>query len=205
MRPMKDPSGPTASCFLIPTGGPPERLGGGIRKQESGRASTPYSDPYLTGVALGLVLLSAYVLVGRGLGATGAFASAAATVADIVSHAQARGNAYFAEHLTEGGLLGDWIVVEMLGVLLGGWASAALARRLRFAVERGPRVGVGERLAFAVTGGAVMGAGAVLARGCTSGQALTGGALLSVGSWVFVAGAFGAAYAAAYLLRRVWT
>jgi hypothetical protein len=156
-------------------------------------------------VALGLVLLSAFVVVGRGLGATGAFASAAATVMDVVSYTRARGNEFFATHLDGQGLLRDWIVVEMIGVLLGGWASAALARRLRLTVERGPRTGVGERLAFAGAGGAVMGAGAVLARGCTSGQALTGGALLSVGSWVFVAGAFGAAYVAARALRRVWT
>jgi len=50
-----------------------------------------------------------------------------------------------------------------------------------------------------------MGTGAVLARGCTSGQALTGGALLSVGSWLFIAGAFAAAYATAPFLRRAWT
>jgi uncharacterized membrane protein YedE/YeeE len=50
-----------------------------------------------------------------------------------------------------------------------------------------------------------MGLGAVLARGCTSGQALTGGALLSLGSWVFIVAAFGAAYAVAPLLRRLWT
>jgi uncharacterized membrane protein YedE/YeeE len=45
----------------------------------------------------------------------------------------------------------------------------------------------------------------VLARGCTSGQALTGGALLSVGSWIFIAGAFAAAYVAAWLMRGEWT
>jgi hypothetical protein len=151
------------------------------------------------------VLLSAFVVVGRGLGATGAFASAAAAVVDVASYAHARGNAFFADHLDGGGLLRDWVVVEMLGVLVGGWASAAFARRLRLRVERGPGVGVGERLVLAVAGGSVMGAGAVLARGCTSGQALTGGALLSAGSWVFVGGAFGAAYVAALLLRRVWT
>jgi uncharacterized protein len=44
----------------------------------------------------------------------------------------------------------------------------------------------------------------VLARGCTSGQALTGGALLSVGSWLFILGAFAAGYAVAPLLRWAW-
>jgi hypothetical protein len=169
------------------------------------RAPRPYSDPYVTGVALGLVLLAAYVLVGRGLGASGAFASAAASAVHAVSPAAARGNAFFADHLDGRGLFGDWLVVEILGVALGGFLSAAFAGRLRVIVERGPRAGVGERVALAAVGGAVMGGGAVLARGCTSGQALSGGALLSVGSWTFVAGAFAAAYLVAALARRVWT
>jgi hypothetical protein len=164
----------------------------------------PYSDPYLTGVVLGLVLLAAFVLVGRGLGATGAFASAAATAVSAVSPLAAEGNAYFAERLPSGGLWSEWLVVEIAGVFVGGWASAALARRLSITVERGARVGVANRLLRAGAGGVAMGVGAVLARGCTSGQALTGGALLSVGSWLFVIGAFGAAYLAAWLLRSAW-
>ena len=51
----------------------------------------------------------------------------------------------------------------------------------------------------------IMGLGAKLARGCTSGQALTGGAMLSVGSWLFIIGAFAAGYVAAPLFRRQWT
>jgi uncharacterized membrane protein YedE/YeeE len=165
----------------------------------------PYSDPYLTGVVLGLVLLAAFVLAGRGLGATGAFASVAATAVNAVSSRAAQGNAYFAERLTSGGLWSEWLVLEIAGVFVGGWASAAFARRLRITVERGAQVGVAQRLVRASAGGVVMGIGAVLARGCTSGQALTGGALLSVGSWLFVGSAFAAAYAAARLLRGVWT
>ena len=167
------------------------------------RTPRPYADPYVAGVALGLALLAAYVLVGRGLGASGAFATAAATVADAAG--AARANPYFAERLDAGGLANDWLVVELLGVVVGGFASAALAGRLRVTVERGPNVSPPSRLALAALGGSAMGAGAVLARGCTSGQALTGGALLSVGSWTFVAGAFGAGYAAAWLARRAWT
>jgi hypothetical protein len=49
-----------------------------------------------------------------------------------------------------------------------------------------------------------MGVGARLARGCTSGQGLTGGSLLSVGSWIFIAAAFAAAYLVAPLVRREW-
>ena len=162
----------------------------------------PYSDPYLTGVVLGLVLLAAFVVVGRGLGASGAFASAAAAVTNVVSPGAVQRNSFFADRLP---FQGDWLVVEIAGVFVGGWASAALAQRLRVTVERGTHLSATQRLARASAGGAVMGVGAVLARGCTSGQALTGGALLSVGSWLFIAGAFGAAYLAAYLMRSAWT
>src|SRR3982751_3436639 len=165
------------------------------------KTARPYADPYLTGVVLGLVLLAAFVLVGRGLGASGAFASVAASAVRTVSPGTISTNSFFADHLAEGGVWHDWLVVEIAGVLVGGWASAALARRLRITVERGARISVTQRLARASAGGAVMGVGAVLARGCTSGQALTGGALLSVGSWLFMLGAFGAAYLAAWLLR----
>jgi uncharacterized membrane protein YedE/YeeE len=165
----------------------------------------PYADPYLAGVTLGLALLAAFVVVGRGLGASGAFASVAASAVEAVSSTTARSNGFFAEHLDGGGPLRDWLVVELAGVFVGAWVSAKLARRLRATVERGPRSSVRERLLAAVGGGSVMGVGAVLARGCTSGQALTGGALLSVGSWLFIAAAFGAAYVVAILRRGAWS
>jgi hypothetical protein len=169
------------------------------------RTPRPYADPYLTGFTLGLVLLAAFVVVGRGLGASGAFASVAAATLDVVAPRVARANPYFAERLADGGVWRDWLVIEIAGVFVGAWASALFARRLRLMVERGPHISVPRRLALAASGGVVMGVGAVLARGCTSGQALTGGALLSVGSWLFMCGAFGAAYLAAWLMRSAWT
>jgi uncharacterized membrane protein YedE/YeeE len=139
------------------------------------------------------------------LGASGAFASLAASTVDVVASTSARSNGFFADHLDAGGPLRDWLVVELAGVFVGAWVSAKLAGRLRVTVERGPRSTVRGRLLAAGGGGAVMGVGAVLARGCTSGQALTGGALLSVGSWLFIAAAFAAAYVMAILRRGAWT
>ena len=166
----------------------------------------PYSNPYLAGFGLGLVLLAAFVVMGRGLGASGAFASAAAATAATAAPRSASANEYFARYLSGSGIPRiDWLVVELMGVTIGGFLSAWYAGRLSRSIEKGPRISNGSRLRLAVAGGAVMGSGAVLARGCTSGQALTGGALLSVGSWIFIAAAFAAAYAAAPLLRRAWT
>jgi uncharacterized membrane protein YedE/YeeE len=166
----------------------------------------PYANPYLAGVALGLVLLAAFVVMGRGLGASGAFASTAAGVSAAVAPEHARSSALFAGYVdADGGPWTDWLVFEIFGVAIGGALSAWHAGRMRFAIERGPRISSGARLAAAFVGGAIMGFGAVLARGCTSGQALTGGALLSVGSWLFMIGAFAAAYVVAPLVRRAWT
>lgn len=162
-----------------------------------------YADPYLAGVALGLVLLACFALTGGGLGASGAFADLAAQTVNLAAPQAAAGNAYFADYLAEGAPWTVWMVVEVAGVLLGGFLSAWLSGRLRRAEGEAAAPSI-RRLLAAGGGGALMGAGAVLARGCTSGQALSGGALLSVGSWLFMAALFASAFLAAPLVRRLW-
>ena len=165
----------------------------------------PYADPYVAGVGLGLVLLAAFVIAGRGLGASGAFATVAAGVTALADPEAANASPYFARYvLSPSGPWMDWLLVEIIGVAVGGFLSARAAGRLGIRTERGAGISSGGRIGVAAAGGLIMGAGAVLARGCTSGQALTGGALLSVGSWIFVAAAFTAAYMAAPFLRWAW-
>jgi uncharacterized membrane protein YedE/YeeE len=169
------------------------------------RAPQPYADPYVAGVCLGLVLLAAFVVMGRGLGASGAFATTAAGLTALVSADAASSNPYFARYVgASGGPWLDWLLLEIVGVIVGGYLSARFAGRLAMRVERGARISSRGRLISAFVGGAVMGVGAVLARGCTSGQALTGGALLAVGSWIFIAAAFAAAYAIAPVMKWAW-
>jgi uncharacterized membrane protein YedE/YeeE len=170
------------------------------------KPAQPYMDPYVAGVGLGLVLLAAFVVMGRGLGASGAVASTITAAVDAVAPQHAAANPAFAEYLKEGTTpFKDWLVFEVLGVFVGGWLSGMLAHRVTRTVEKGPRITVNRRLAFAFVGGILMGVGAKLARGCTSGQALTGGALLNAGSWAFMIMVFAGAYALAYLMRRQWT
>ena len=167
----------------------------------------PYTDPYLAGIGVGLVLLSAYVVVGQGLGASGAFASVVASgTAAVRGTTQATAAPALAPYLPNGvaSPLQDWLVLELAGVMVGGFASAWLAGRLRRDTERGSGVSATHRMYSAVGGGVLMGVGAKLARGCTSGQALSGGALLSVGSWIFIASCFAAGYAFAPIARRLW-
>ncbi len=166
-----------------------------------------YADPYLAGVGLGLVLLTAYVLVGRGLGASGAFASVvAAGTAAIGGAGRVSASPALAPYLVHGvaSPLRDWLVLELAGAMAGGFASAWLAGRLTKSIEHGPGLNGGQRMWTSVGGGALMGFGAKLARGCTSGQALTGGALLSAGSWIFIAACFASGYLLAPFARRLW-
>jgi len=96
------------------------------------KAAKPYANPYLAGVGLGLVLLAAFVFAGRGLGASGAFVSAAASLAQHAAPERTAANPYFARYLGEpGGAWKNWLVFELSGVVLGGFLSALAAGRLR--------------------------------------------------------------------------
>jgi uncharacterized membrane protein YedE/YeeE len=169
-------------------------------------APKPYSNPYAAGFGLGLVLLAAFLIMGRGLGASGAFTSLVVAVSHSAAPEHAKANEFYAEYLGDGTVspLMDWLVFEVIGLFAGGLISGVLAGRVRKTIERGPSISGGRRLLFSFVGGALMGIGAKLARGCTSGQALTGGALLGVGSWAFMLAVFGGGYAAAWFVRRQW-
>lgn len=166
----------------------------------------PYMNPYLAGIGLGLVLLFSFIIMGRGLGASGAFSSAVAATVQKVAPAHANTNSFYSEYLGDGTVnpLKDWLVFEVIGVFIGGFLSGILAGRIKKSIDKGPAISSAGRLGFAFLGGALMGVGAKLGRGCTSGQALTGGSLLNLGSWVFMLMVFAGAYGAAYFLRRQW-
>jgi uncharacterized membrane protein YedE/YeeE len=167
------------------------------------RAPKPYANPYLAGAGIGIALLLAVIVAGRGLGASGAFSTVAASSVRAVAPQHALDNPFYSDYAATRPWT-DWLVIELIGVMLGAVLSGWLAHRIDFRIERGPSTAARERIALAFGGGALMGVGAKLARGCTSGLGITGGALLSVGSWLFVLAAFAAAYLSAPMLRRVW-
>jgi uncharacterized membrane protein YedE/YeeE len=162
-------------------------------------------NPYAAGVFLGLVLLASYVLMGFGLGASSAATRLAVAAADVIAPRTIESNAYFSQYFENGSPLGDWMIFETLGVLLGGILGAYSAGRIRLGhVEKGENVDRKKRLWLALLGGIVMGVAARLARGCTSGQALTGGSVYAVGSWIFMLCVFTGGYLAAPFVRRLW-
>jgi hypothetical protein len=173
--------------------------------QEVGDRPAPYMNPYLAGIGLGLVLLAAFVIAGRGLGASGAFASALSFIVNLVAPAHTVDNPFYQKYLSRASNpFKDWLFVEVIGVVIGGFLSGYLARRVTLTVEKGPNISDRGRFALAFIGGALMSIGAQCGRGCTSGQALTGGSLLNLGSWAFMLSVFAGGYGAAYFLRRQW-
>lgn len=164
-------------------------------------------NPYVAGVALGLVLLLTFYVMGTGLGASGAVARSAAVIAHGVDPSAAEQNPYYKEFYKPGGKnpLVNWIVFEVLGVFIGGLVAVLTARRFRPGVGRGPTASVALRLPLAFVGGIIGGIGTRFALGCTSGQALSGGAVMAVGSWVFMMAVFATAFVTAYFVRREWS
>jgi uncharacterized membrane protein YedE/YeeE len=163
-----------------------------------------YWNPYLAGVAMGLVLLAAYLFVGKGLGASGPALRLVTVAAAAVAPGHVAATPPLAHLAEEPSPLANYFVFLGLGTLLGGIVAAYTSGRMRGGVTRGPTAGLRLRLALALAGGVLLGVGARLARGCASGQALTGGALLSAGSWAFMFAIFAGGYAAAWFVRREW-
>jgi uncharacterized protein len=167
---------------------------------------TKYLNPYLGGVLLGLVLLSANFIAGRGLGASGAIKSIVVTTMETVAPTASPGSGFVKEfHQShEGNPMKTWLVFEMLGVLVGGFLSGAIAGRLKLKVEHSPKITSRKRLILALTGGILFGFGSQLGRGCTSGAALSGMAVLSLGGFITMMAIFGTAFALAYFFRKNW-
>jgi hypothetical protein len=181
-----------------------ERSGRGIRVF-SRRKTRDYINPYVGGIALGLVLFLSFFITGSGLGASGGLNRLLVVVQDAIAPAHVDRVPYLID--MAGGdrnPLDSWVVFLTLGTIAGGFGSGWFNGRLKFETFKGPQISNRTRWMLAFIGGAFMGFGARLARGCTSGQALSGGATLSVGSWAFMFAVFGGAYALAYFLRKAW-
>lgn len=168
-------------------------------------APQPYWPNLLAGIGLGLVLIFAYYIAGRGLGGSGAIARLGAAAMNVVSPEHAGGIEYYSRYIREGKVgLNDWLIFQTVGVFLGGFIGALTAGRFEKTIEKGESITAKARLGYALLGGGIMGIGARIARGCTSGQALSGGATMALGSWVFMLMLFAGGFLAARFLKRLW-
>lgn len=170
------------------------------------KANTRYINPYLGGVLLGLVLLAANFVSGRGLGASGAAKSTIVATVNAVAPEHSQNAAYFKNYNESHpeGPMKAWLVFQMLGVIVGAFLSGAIFKRLKFKVEHSPKITSKRRIVFAVIGGILFGFGSQLGRGCTSGSALSGMAVMSLGGFISMAFIFGTAFALAWFFRKNW-
>ena len=166
---------------------------------------TTYLNPYLGGVILGTVLLLAFYISGRGLGASGAVKNTVAATVNVIAPEHAAKSAYYSQFAGgDKNPMGNWLVYEVIGALAGAFLSGLLFNRLKFKVEHSPKITNQRRLIFAILGGVVFGFGSQLARGCTSGAALSGMAVLSLGGYITMIAIFGTAFIAAWVFRKNW-
>lgn len=87
-----------------------------------------YSNPYLIGALLGLVMLSAFYTMGRGLGASSPIARVTTVVIASVAPDHAKENPYLKKYFRpDRGVLNDWLVFLVIGASLGGLFSASMA------------------------------------------------------------------------------
>jgi hypothetical protein len=165
----------------------------------------PYMNPYLAGVLLGLVLLSAMYFSGRGLGASGGIKYCVVGIVGAGSPGHVEKSPYYRQYFEEGeSPWKNWLVLEILGILTGGFMSGAISGRLTWKIERSPKISRIRRLLMAFLGGVFFVYGAQLARGCTSGAALSGMAVLTTAGFVTMLAIFGSGYLFAWFFRKNW-
>jgi uncharacterized protein len=169
------------------------------------RKGKKYMNPYLAGIMLGLVLLAAFYISGRGLGSSGAMKSVLVALIDTSSPDHAEQNDFYSRYLAGGqNPLNNWLVFLVLGSIGGAFLSGAISGRLGMRVEKSPTITHTRRLVFALLGGVLFGIGAQLGRGCTSGAALSGMAVLSLAGFVTMMAIFGTAFVLAPLFKKNW-
>ena len=96
-------------------------------------------NPYLAGVALGLVLLASFSVMGVGLGASGASLRMGVAAVGTVAPGFVEGTPGLAKAWNHGHPFDDWLVFEVLGVLLGGFVGAYTSGRLKVGDARAVR------------------------------------------------------------------
>ncbi len=166
----------------------------------------PYMNPYLAGILMGLLLLLTVFITGRGLGASGAIKGVVVKTVNTIAPTHAENSVFYKNYTqsNNGNPLRNWLVFEVIGVIIGAFVSGLISNRNGFKLEKGPKVTNRTRIAGAILGGLLFGLGSQFGRGCTSGAALSGMAVMSLGGIITMFSIFGSAYAFAFFFRKLW-
>ena len=161
----------------------------------------PFWHPLIAGIALGIVLLLTFLITGHGLGATGFTTEIAAWLASGIQ--SLTGPESYLGPMAEDGIFSAWITWQVIGVVIGAFVSAKLARRIRIQIDGQKTLGLSRRLITAFAGGILAGLGARIAAGCTSGMGLSGAATLRLAGFTFLVTFFAVGLIVSRLVRGV--
>jgi uncharacterized membrane protein YedE/YeeE len=172
---------------------------------QAAKNESPYMNPYLGGIGIGVILFSIFFIAGKGLGASGALTRLFTFTLDSIAPTYVSGINYLNKYATsESGPLYHWLFFMFIGILIGGLFAGIRGNRLTSELFKGPNTTNRRRIITAFAGGVLTALGARLAGGCTSGLALTGASILGVSGWVFFLSVFAAGLATAFVVRKEW-
>ena len=103
-----------------------------------------YMNPYFAGIGLGVILLLSFLIAGRGIGASGAINQTLAHSSKIVNVE----NTYLTESITNENLFDTWIIIEVLGILIGAFVSAKKFGRYKKELIKGNNTTNKRRIIF---------------------------------------------------------
>lgn len=165
----------------------------------------PYMNPYAAGIFVGIILFLGFIIMGKGLGASGAVTRSLLSFISLFAPEHAASAPYYQKYLgsTTSGLF-NWLVFLFIGMAIGGFVSGMINRRMKTETFRGDMISDKKRLWMAFLGGFITFIGARMAGGCTSGHGLTGGSMLGVAGWIFMIGVFASGFITAFFIRKNW-
>lgn len=165
-----------------------------------------YMNPYLAGFFLGLVLLAAFYFSAEGLGGSGAPKRLVVGAVEAVAPNHAYNNEFYNSYTQNGerNPLSNWVVVQVVGLLAGGFLSGTFSGRLKLVTEHSPKITAKRRLYMALIGGILFGIGSQFGRGCTSGAALSGMAVFSAAGYLTLIAIFGTAFFVGKFVKKLW-
>lgn len=165
-------------------------------------------NPYVVGVAIGLLSAVSFLTMDKALGTSTSFVHAAGLAVSALAPGHVLGaaaNGYYAKEISEKTPMFDWQVFLVLGVFLGALLSSRLSGDRESEAVPGLwawRFGQSPAVRYAASFGfgALMLFGARLAGGCTSGHGISGGLQFALSSWVFFVTFFLSGIATAFAL-----
>ncbi|MCF8037998.1 MAG: YeeE/YedE family protein [Desulfohalobiaceae bacterium] len=162
-------------------------------------------SPYTTGICIGILSWIAFLLLGKGLGASSSFAATSGMIEKALFGKKAEEKAYYQKIPPV--ISSGWMLVA--GILAGSFLSAKLSGdfQLTFLPALWQELfgsNVLARIISAFIGGMILMIGARWAGGCTSGHGITGSLQLAVSSWMALIAFFVGGVVMAYVLYLVF-